>query len=79
MTNIPHELPEAFPDKIGRMHDLRASNARFARLEDEYHGINREIHRVETNIEPRSDFDLENMKKRRLALLDEIARIVNQA
>jgi len=79
VSHVPHELPEAFPDKISAMHDLRANDAHFVRLADRYHVINREIHRAETNIEPVSDTHLEDLKKHRLALLDEISGIVNQA
>jgi uncharacterized protein YdcH (DUF465 family) len=79
VSHVPHELPEAFPDKIGLMHELRSSDAHFARLSDQYHVINRQIHRAETNIEPVSDFHLEDMKKHRLALLDEIAATINHA
>jgi uncharacterized protein YdcH (DUF465 family) len=78
VSHVPHELPEAFPDKIDAMHGLRASDAHFANLADQYHEINRGIHRAETNIEPVSDFHLEDLKKRRLTLLDEIAKIVNR-
>jgi uncharacterized protein YdcH (DUF465 family) len=73
MSHTPHELAEEFPDQIDRIHDLKTSNAHFAKLFDEYHDINRAIHRAETDIEPTDDFNLEDMKKKRLALKDEIA------
>lgn len=73
MSHTPHELHEEFPDKVQRIHDLRASDAHFARLADTYHALNREIHRGDTNVEPMDDFHLEDLKKRRLALLDEIS------
>jgi uncharacterized protein YdcH (DUF465 family) len=79
VSHLPHELPEAFPDKIAMMQELRSSEAHFARLSDLYHSINREIHQADTNIKPVSDVYLEDMKKRRLVLLDEIAGIVNRA
>ena len=79
VSHVPHELPEAFPDKIAMMQELRSSDAHFARLSDLYHSINREIHQADTNIKPVSDVYLEDMKKRRLVLLDEIAGIVNRA
>jgi uncharacterized protein YdcH (DUF465 family) len=79
MSHVPHELPESFPDKNDAMHELRANDAHFTNISDQYHTLNREIHRAETNIEPVSDIHLEDMKKRRLALLDEIAGIVNHA
>lgn len=72
MSHVPHELAEEFPDKVERIRELRASDAHFARLTDEYHELNRTIHRGETDIEPMGDFHLEDLKKRRLALLDDI-------
>jgi len=73
MTHTPHELAEAFPDQVERLHELKISNPHFARLFEEYHTLNREIHRAETDLEPVADHVLEDMKKRRLAMLDEVA------
>ena len=55
MSHVPHELAEEFPDQIDRMHELKQSDAHFAKLFDEYHELNRAVHRAETNIEPLSD------------------------
>jgi hypothetical protein len=49
------------------------ANAHFARLADEYHEVNREIHRIGADVEAASDARAEELKKRRLALKDEIA------
>ena len=73
MTDTPNELAEQFPQAVEKMHELKVSDAHFAKLHDEYHELNRKIHRAETNIEPTDDFHLEDMRKQRLALLDEIA------
>ena len=72
MSHTPHELVNEFPDKSDRIHELHLSDAHFAELTDEYHVINREIHRGETNVEPMDDVHLEDLKKKRLALLDEL-------
>jgi uncharacterized protein YdcH (DUF465 family) len=72
LSHTPHELVNEFPDKSDRIHELRLSDAHFAKLTDEYHVINREIHRGETNVEPMDDVHLEDLKKTRLALLDEL-------
>ncbi len=72
MSHVPHELAEAFPDKAERIRALKAEDAHFARLAEQYHEINRTIHRGETNVEPMDDFHLEDLKKQRLALLDDI-------
>jgi uncharacterized protein YdcH (DUF465 family) len=74
MSHTPHELAAELPDQAGRIHDLKMSDANFARLADEYHEVNREIHRGETNVEPMDDFRLETLKKRRLSLLDDLKR-----
>lgn len=73
MSNTPNELAEQFPLAVEKMHELKTSDAHFAKLFDDYHEINRQIHRAETNIEPTDDFHLEVMRKQRLALLDTIA------
>jgi len=46
---------------------------------DAYHTIDKEVYRVENNIEPRSDAALEELKKRRLVLKDELFRIIRQS
>lgn len=79
MSNTPHELAEEFPDKIDEMHRLKSENAHFAKLFDDYHDVNRAIHRAETNIEPTDDFNEENMRKKRVALKDEIWGILSKA
>ena len=76
MSHVPHELAEEFPNDVDRMHTLRESDAHFARLSDEYHDVNRAIHRAETNVEPTDDFHMTNMRKQRMLLKDEIAKIL---
>lgn len=73
MSHTPHSLAEAFPQKIDAMRVLRARDAHFARLSEEYEMVNQRIHRAETNIEPTDDFHMEEMRKLRLKLLDEMA------
>lgn len=76
MTHVPHELAADFPDHVDRLHDLKMTNAHFAKLSDEYHQINREIHRIETGIEPASDDRETGLRKRRMQLKDEIASML---
>ncbi|MEO1107517.1 MAG: YdcH family protein [Pseudomonadota bacterium] len=72
MSHTPHELAEEFPDKVELMSQLKQSDAHFARLADEYHEINRQVHRAETNIEPVEELAEGEMRKKRAALKDEI-------
>lgn len=72
MSHVPHELAEEFPDAVERIHALKTSDAHFAKLADEYHELNREIHRAETDVEPISDAHMTDLRKKRMALKDEI-------
>jgi uncharacterized protein YdcH (DUF465 family) len=72
MTHVPHELAEEFPEYAAQIHHLRETDGHFHRISNEYHELNRAIHRAETDIEPCDDFRMEEMRKERLALKDEI-------
>ena len=79
MTHTPNELHEAFPEAADRLHALKTSDPHFARLADEYHALNRAIHRAETDVEPTDDLHMQEMRKERLKLLDEIAAMLRAA
>ncbi len=76
MTHTPHELAEEFPQHADKIHTLKESDAHFAKLSERYHDLNREIHRGESNVEPMDDMHLEELKKERLVLLDEISGLL---
>jgi uncharacterized protein len=77
MTHTPHELHEEFPEFAEKIHAMKVDNHHFARLAEEYHRLNREIHRGETDVEPTTDEHLEELKKERLKLKDEIFGLLN--
>ena len=79
MSHTPHELAEEFPHAADRIHALKRTSTHFARLADKYHELNRQIHRIETDIEPASDAYQTELRKKRLALKDEIQAILNAA
>ena len=79
MTHVPHELHEEFPEAGEALHRLKSENTHFAKLADEYHAVNREIHRIESEVEAASDARAEELKKRRLTLKDEIAQLLGAA
>ncbi|EAQ43514.1 MAG: hypothetical protein BM560_08505 [Roseobacter sp. MedPE-SWde] len=79
MSNTPHELAEEFPDKVEAMSQLKQSDAHFAKLADEYHEINRAVHRAETNVEPLEELAEVELRKKRGALKDEIWNILAKA
>lgn len=79
MSNVPHELAEEFPEATDKLHDLKMSNAHFAKLADEYHSVNREIHRIETGVEGTSDARTTDLRKERMRLKDEINTMLSEA
>lgn len=76
MSHTPHELAEEFPDKIDRIHVLKETDLHFRKLFEEYHLINRAIHRAETRVEPTEQSHEEDMRRQRVRLKDEIARML---
>jgi uncharacterized protein YdcH (DUF465 family) len=76
MSHTPNQIDEDFPDMAERIHALKTSNNHVARLIEEYNELNREIHRMETRIEPTSEDVEEELKRRRLRLKDEIAQML---
>jgi uncharacterized protein len=79
MSHTPHELAAEFPEHVAAMHALKTSDAHFAKLFDGYHDVNRAIHRAETNVEPTDDVHMEDMRKRRMHLKDEIYAMLTRA
>ena len=73
MSHTPHELAEEFPEHAERIHDLKQSDAHFANLIEDYHEVNRQIHRMETEVEPVATHIEEETRKQRLLLKDKIA------
>jgi uncharacterized protein len=76
MTHTPHELHAEFPDDRAILHELKMNDMHFRTLADSYHDVNRQIHRIESGVEAVSDAFSEELKKKRLALLDEISDLI---
>lgn len=76
MTHTPHELHEEFPDHAEKITELKSSDAHFAKLMDEYHEINRAVHRAESNVEPTEELHEVEMRKKRAHLKDELYRML---
>lgn len=76
MLNEKHDLVHELPEYRDEIHTLKMNNAHFLRLFDQYHEIDHEVHRIETGIETTSDEYLEEKKKHRLQLKDELFQII---
>jgi uncharacterized protein YdcH (DUF465 family) len=76
--HTPNELTEIFKRDRELVTRLKADDAHFARLADEYHEVNRQVHRIEAETEAASDERTEALKRQRLNLLDEITAIITR-
>lgn len=69
-----HPLNKDFPELRAALHELRVSDADFARLADEYEALDKRICRVEDGVETLADDALASLKLARVDLKDEVAR-----
>lgn len=79
MLGEHHSLPHEFPEYKDKIHELKISDPEFAKLFDKYESIDKEIYRIEMQIENTSDEYLENLKIRRVQLKDELYAMLQQA
>ena len=71
-----HDLIHELPEHRERIHELKTENNHFSRLFYEYHDVNHEIRRIEMEIEMTSDMYLEERKKQRLLLKDQLYNLI---
>lgn len=79
MLHEKHDLVHELPEYRDQIHNLKMHNNHFAKMFAEYHDLDHEIHRIETGIENTSDEYLENRKKQRLFLKDEMVKLLKAA
>lgn len=79
MLNEKHDLVHELPEHRETIHNLKMTDNHFAKLFDEYHEVDHEVHRIETNVETTSDEYLEEKKKQRLHLKDELLKMIKNA
>lgn len=72
MSHTPHELVVEFPEHAFKIMSLKTSEPRFARLYEDYNEVNLAIHRAEANLAPTDDAHMEDLRKQRMKLKDEI-------
>lgn len=77
MSHTPHELAAEFPQQVDRIHELKLSNAHFARICQQYHEVNRAIHRAESRVDIVTEEHESMLRRQRLALKDEIAAMLS--
>jgi uncharacterized protein YdcH (DUF465 family) len=79
MLTEKHDLVHELPEYRDAIHELKMNNQHFSRLFDEYHDIDHEIHRIETGVTTTSDEYLQERKKTRLQLKDELFQMIKKS
>lgn len=79
MLGEKHDLIHEFPEHKEKIHELKINDTHFARLFTEYHEVDHEIHRIEEGVETPTDDYLEERKKLRLSLKDQLLGMINKA
>lgn len=79
MSHTPHELAAEFPAEVEKMHQLKLENAHFAKIFDEYHEVNRAVHRAESLVEPTDAAHENELRQQRARLKDEIWSLLSAA
>lgn len=72
MTLEKHDLVHELPEYRDQIHDLKMNDRHFSKLFDQYHEVDHEVHRIEQGVETPSDEYLEEKKKERLNLKDQL-------
>lgn len=71
-----HTLINEFPQLKDKIHALKTSDHHFARRFEEYNDLDREVRRLEGEGSPKADETMEELKKKRLALKDELYQML---
>ena len=74
-----HSLANEFPEMKERIHQMKMTNNHFARLFAEYDIVEHKVHHSESGMENVSDAVLEELKKKRLNLKDQLFSLLKNA
>ncbi|MGB0867829.1 MAG: YdcH family protein [Granulosicoccaceae bacterium] len=76
MQNEQHDLVHEFPEHRASIHDLKMNNKHFAKLFENYHDVEHEVHHIENEGVNTSDDYIESRKVARLRLKDELYQMI---
>ncbi len=77
MLGEKHDLIHEFPEFEAKIEDMRASNEPFAALMDQYDGIDARVRKLEELGTPVADETIEDLKKERLKMKDQLYAMLN--
>ncbi len=78
MDLLNHDLAHEFPEHLEKMRELKANDAHFSMLFAEYDVGNHDVKKYELGAVAISDEALEELKKKRLLVKDEIYAILQR-
>ena len=78
-VHYENDLSHEFPQFKDAMHRMKTTDAHFRKLFDEYDRLGKELHRIENEVETPEDAYVEQCKKQRLKLKDEIFSMLKKA
>jgi uncharacterized protein YdcH (DUF465 family) len=71
-----HDLHQEFPEMKDAIDVLKAGNAHFAKLYASYNRLTGKVEDLEEHDMPVADFTIEDMKKQRVKLKDELYHVL---
>ena len=72
-----HNLTHEFPQYQEKIQQLKVENAHFKKLANEYDEANHAVHRIESGAEVTTDDHLNELRKQRVCLKDELYQMLN--
>jgi uncharacterized protein YdcH (DUF465 family) len=72
MLGESHDLLHEFPELEGTIEEMRSSNEEFSRLMGEYDALDSRVRQIEELGTPVADETIEDLKKERLKLKDQL-------
>jgi len=72
-----HDLHHEFVEFDSLIHELKINNNHFKKLFDEYHQVNKDIHRIEVS-EVYTNDELNELRSQRLHLKDKLYHILKE-
>lgn len=79
MELLKHDIEIEFPELKGKIQTLRSTHSSFARLYDGYEEVNRTIRKAEMGGVVMTEAELEELKKQRVKLKDDMVRLLRSS
>ncbi len=73
-----HPLSTEFPEFKDAIHNLKLGDPHFSKLYEEYDASDKAINRAENGLDHLGDIELENLKKVRITLKDQIFSLLKK-